>query len=45
MKKISKLDWFVYRLFYWRWNKIFQKRPDMAIRFANHILNDVAKKK
>lgn len=36
--KIGRLDWFVYRLFFWRWNRILLERPDMAKRFGMHIL-------
>lgn len=27
--KIRWYDWLVYRLFYWRWNKILAARPDI----------------
>lgn len=27
--KINWLDMLVYRLFYWRWNKILANRPDL----------------
>ena len=27
--KIRWYDWLLFRLFYWRWNRIFVCRPDM----------------
>ena len=35
--KISRLDWWVYRLFYRRWSRIFEQRPDMARTFCEHL--------
>lgn len=29
MTKIRWWDWFVYKMFYWRWAKIFRDRPDL----------------
>lgn len=42
--KPTKLDWLLYRLFHWRWNKILAKRLDYFRGFKNHV-DDFAKQK
>lgn len=27
--KITWFDWWIYRLFHWRWKRILENRPDM----------------
>ena len=36
--KIGKLDWIVYRLFFWRWNKILMENPSMAKKMGVRIM-------
>lgn len=33
MSKINLLDRLIYRLFFWRWQKIFRRRPDLRELF------------
>lgn len=37
--KINKIDWWIYKLFYWRWNKIFKTKPDMLNWFIQYMSN------
>ena len=37
MKKLNWIDMLVYRLFYWRWNKIFANRPDILDYFIGRF--------
>ena len=36
MRKISQLDWFIYKLFWYRWNKIFTKYPELWDFIVEH---------
>lgn len=37
MIRPNKLDWLIYKLFYWRWNKILASRPDLVKVFKMTI--------
>lgn len=37
MKKINWFDLLVYEFFFWRWNKIFARRPDLREWFISHL--------
>lgn len=37
--RITKLDWWVYKLFYWRWNKILKENPAMLNWFIQYMGN------
>lgn len=37
IKKISQFDWFIYKLFYWRWNRIFKERADLRELFIANL--------
>jgi hypothetical protein len=30
------LDWLIYRLFFWRWNRIFAARYDLWVQVVRH---------
>ena len=38
MKRIKKIDWLIYKLFYWRWNKIFEARPKMFDCYLQYMI-------
>lgn len=39
--KISKFDWFVYKLFRWRWNPILESHPAMCNALSMYLkVND-----
>jgi hypothetical protein len=48
MLGISRLDWLVYRLFFWRWRKILVNRPDirelMIVRLKTYDFLDDSEK-
>lgn len=37
MKKIGWIDMLIYRVWYWRWNKIFAARPDLREMFIANL--------
>lgn len=43
MKKPNKLDWLIYKIFYWRWNPILASNIEMA-KFFSRQINDFNKR-
>ena len=33
---VSKFDWLIYKLFYWRWNRIFVENPELWFKMVQH---------
>lgn len=33
----SRLDWLIYRLFYWRWNRILSNNPELLSFFSKSV--------
>jgi hypothetical protein len=40
MTRPNFIDWFIYRLFYWRWSKIWKERPDLYQFCLNYSDNN-----
>lgn len=37
-RKVSRFDWLIYRLFFWRWGPILNDRPDLAKKMGLRIM-------
>jgi hypothetical protein len=34
--KPNRLDWLIYKIFWWRWNRIFRENPQMREFFRDY---------